>query len=70
MIVLSSKSAEELNDQLKRFGIMYDIVWMYATNSRHYAYIVPDRPVKITKKKSNANKTKSLEELEDKLNKE
>jgi len=68
MIVLSAKSAEGLNDQMKSLGIMFDIISMYGLGSRHYAYIVPDRPTKLVKRK--AVKQVSVDELNKKMNKE
>lgn len=70
MVVLSGKTAEDLNEQMKSMGIMFDIVWMYATTARHYAYIVPDRPIKVVKKKKKVKKQPSVKELQDKINKE
>jgi len=68
MIVLSAKSAEGLNEQIASLGIMFDIVSMYALGSRHYAYIVPDRPTVLVKRK--AKKQPSVDELTKKMNKE
>lgn len=69
MIVLSAKSAEDLNEQLVSQGIMFDIVSMYGLNGRHYAYIVPDRPVKVIKKKRADKKPIDLNDIKNKLNK-
>ena len=68
MLVLSSKSAEDLNNQIKSLGIMIEIVAMYPFGSRHYAYILPDRPTKLVKRK--VVKKISIDEMNKKLNKE
>ena len=69
MVVLSAKTAEDLVLQIKAVPYEFSINTMYGLNGRHYAYIVVDRPVRVVKKKA-AKKTKSLESLQDELNKE
>jgi len=68
MVVLSAKSAEDLKEQIKSLSMLFDIQAMYASGGRHYAYIIPDRPVKLVKRKP--VKHKSIESMNEKINKE
>jgi hypothetical protein len=67
MIVLKDRDEMKLLDQIKEISFPVEIVAMYGMNGHHFAYLVPDRPVKRVVKKK-ATKKKTLDEIQTKLN--
>lgn len=55
--VLSASTAVELSKILGSIQLPISIVSIYAQGSRHYAWIVPSRPVKVVRKKKTKKKT-------------
>jgi len=56
--VLSSQTAQGLQDILQQIQLPFAILSLYAQGNRHYAWINPSKPVKVVKRKSKVKRTK------------
>jgi len=49
--VLSASTATELEGLLRSITLPFSLLSIYAQGTRHFAWIVPSRPIKVVRKK-------------------